>query len=57
MRKVGIVAASVLVLSGGMVATVSLAQAPMVSGQVTKIDEAAREITLKHGADQKPRYG
>jgi Cu(I)/Ag(I) efflux system periplasmic protein CusF len=49
MRKVGIVAASVLVLSGGMVATVSLAQAPMVSGQVTKIDEAARKITLKHG--------
>ena len=50
MRKMSIVAASVLVLSGGGVVTnTSLAQTPMVSGQVTKIDESAGKITLKHG--------
>ena len=49
MRKMSLMAASMLVLSGGMLASVTLAQAPMVNGQVTKIDESAGKITLKHG--------
>jgi Cu(I)/Ag(I) efflux system protein CusF len=53
MRKVSVMAASILVLSGGMPARVTLAQAPMVNGQVTKIDEAAGKITLKHGPIKK----
>jgi Cu/Ag efflux protein CusF len=53
MRKLGIVAASVLVLSVGMLAKVTVAQAPMVNGQVTKVDESAGKITLKHGPIKK----
>jgi Cu(I)/Ag(I) efflux system periplasmic protein CusF len=53
MRKLSVVAASLLVLSGGMLAKVSLAQAPMVKGQVTKIDESTGKITLKHGPIKK----
>jgi Cu(I)/Ag(I) efflux system periplasmic protein CusF len=49
MRKTSVVAASMLVLSGAMLANVTVAQAPMVNGQVTKIDESAGKITLKHG--------
>ena len=48
-----VMAASMLVLSGGMLASVTLAQAPMVNGQVTKIDESAGKITLKHGPIKK----
>ena len=39
MRKITIVAASILVLSGVIFATVAVAQAPMVNGQVTKIEK------------------
>jgi Cu(I)/Ag(I) efflux system periplasmic protein CusF len=53
MRKMSVVAASILVLSSGMLANVTVAQAPMVSGQVTKIDESAGKITLKHGPIKK----
>jgi Cu/Ag efflux protein CusF len=53
MRKTSVVAASMLVLSGGMLANVVVAQAPMVNGQVTKIDESAGKITLKHGPIKK----
>jgi Cu/Ag efflux protein CusF len=53
MRKMSVMVASTLVLSGGMLASVTLAQAPMVNGQVTKIDEAAGKITLKHGPIKK----
>jgi Cu(I)/Ag(I) efflux system protein CusF len=53
MRKMSVVAASLLVLSGGMLANVSVAQAPMINGQVTKIDESAGKITLKHGPIKK----
>src|SRR5262249_22156810 len=53
MRKITIVAASILVLAGAPFATVSVAQAPMVNGQVTKIDESAGKITLKHGPIKK----
>jgi Cu(I)/Ag(I) efflux system protein CusF len=53
MQKMSVVVASVLVLSTGMLAKVGIAQAPMVNGQVTKIDEAAGKITLKHGPIKK----
>src|SRR4029450_2606602 len=53
MRKTSVVAASMLVLSGAMLANVTVAQAPMVKGQVTKIDESAGKITLKHGPIKK----
>jgi Cu(I)/Ag(I) efflux system protein CusF len=53
MRKMSLMAASMLVLSGGMLASVTPAQAPMVNGQVTKIDESAGKITLKHGPIKK----
>ena len=53
MRKMSVMTASMLVLSGGMMASVTLAQAPMVNGQVTKIDESAGKITLKHGPIKK----
>ena len=53
MRKMSVMAASMLVLSGGMLASVTLAQAPMINGQVTKIDESAGKITLKHGPIRK----
>jgi Cu(I)/Ag(I) efflux system protein CusF len=53
MRKTSVVAASMLVLSGAMLANVTLAQAPMVNGQVIKIDESAGKITLKHGPIKK----
>jgi Cu(I)/Ag(I) efflux system periplasmic protein CusF len=53
MRKMSVMTASMLVLSGGMPASVALAQAPMVNGQVTKIDEGAGKITLRHGPIKK----
>jgi len=53
MRRIALVAASILVLSGGMLAKVPMAQSPLVNGQVTKIDEAAGKITLKHGPIKK----
>jgi Cu/Ag efflux protein CusF len=53
MRKTSVLAASMLVLSCGMLANVAVAQAPMVNGQVTKIDESAGKITLKHGPIKK----
>jgi Cu/Ag efflux protein CusF len=53
MRKISVVAASMLVLSGVMLAKVTMAQVPMVNGEVTKIDESAGKITLRHGAIKK----
>jgi Cu(I)/Ag(I) efflux system protein CusF len=53
MRKMSVVVASVLVLSSGMLAKVGMAQAPLVNGQVTKVDEATGKITLKHGPIKK----
>jgi Cu(I)/Ag(I) efflux system periplasmic protein CusF len=52
MRKIALAAVSILILSFTF-ATVTVAQAPMVDGQVTKIDEAAGKITLKHGPIKK----
>ena len=53
MRKTALVAAGILILSGEGLAKVTVAQSPMVSGQVTKIDESAGKITLKHGPIKK----
>ena len=53
MRKIALAAASILVLSGEMLANVGTAQAPLINGQVTKIDESAGKITLRHGPIKK----
>jgi Cu/Ag efflux protein CusF len=53
MRKITLVAASILVLSGGALPKMTVAQTAMVNGQVTKIDESAGKITLKHGPIKK----
>jgi len=53
MRKITFVAASILVLSAAVLPKVTAAQTPMVNGQVTKIDESAGKITLKHGPIKK----
>ena len=53
MRKIALAAASILVLSGGMFVHAAVAQAPLINGQVTKIDESAGKITLKHGPIKK----
>src|SRR6516225_6595667 len=52
-RMLALVAASILVLSGAVLPRVAVAQSAMVNGQVTKIDESAGKITLKHGPIKK----
>jgi len=52
MRQKALAAAGILILSFTF-ATVTVAQAPMVNGQVTRIDEAAGKITLRHGPIKK----
>ena len=52
MRKTTLVAASILVLAA-VLPKVTVAQSAMVNGQVTKIDESAGKITLKHGPIKK----
>jgi len=51
MRNFTLVAASVLALS--TLALPSVSQAQMVDGQVTKVDQSAGKITLKHGPIKK----
>jgi Cu(I)/Ag(I) efflux system periplasmic protein CusF len=53
MRKITFIAASILGLSGGVLPKVAVAQSPMVNGQVTRIDESAGKIILKHGPIKK----
>ena len=53
MRRMTLVAAGILVLSGAALSKVTVAQSAMVNGQVTKIDESAGKITLKHGPIKK----
>src|SRR2546421_11261212 len=53
MRKITLVAAGIFVLSGAVLPKVAVAQVPMVNGQVTKVDESAGKITLKHGPIKK----
>ena len=53
MRKMTLVAARILVLSAVVLPKLTVAQSAMVNGQVTKIDESAGKITLKHGPIKK----
>jgi Cu/Ag efflux protein CusF len=53
MRKIVLVAASILTLSAAALPKMSVAQSATVNGQVTKIDESAGKITLKHGPIKK----
>lgn len=52
MRKITVAAATIALLTITISQGAS-AQAEMVSGQVTKIDESAGKITLKHGPIKK----
>jgi Cu(I)/Ag(I) efflux system protein CusF len=53
MRKTTLVAAGLLALSIALLPGVGAAQSTMIDGQVTKIDESAGKITLKHGPIKK----
>jgi Cu(I)/Ag(I) efflux system periplasmic protein CusF len=53
MRRITFVFASILAVSSALLAKVTFAQSAMVNGQVTKIDESAGKITLKHGPIKK----
>jgi Cu(I)/Ag(I) efflux system protein CusF len=53
MRKIKLVIASILAVSSVALPQISVAQSAMVNGQVTKIDEPAGKITLKHGPIKK----
>ena len=53
MRRPILVAASILALSIAFLPQNAIAQSEAVNGQVTKIDESAGKITIKHGAIKK----
>lgn len=53
MRKMLLIAAAVFGLNTTAPALVALAQSDMIDGQVTKIDESAGKITIKHGPIKK----
>jgi len=53
MRKTLLIAAAALSLTASSLAPVALAQSNMIDGRVTKIDEAAGKITIKHGPIKK----
>jgi Cu(I)/Ag(I) efflux system protein CusF len=53
MCKITVVAAVILSLSCAALPTMIAAQSGMINGQVTKIDESAGKITLKHGPIKK----
>jgi Cu(I)/Ag(I) efflux system protein CusF len=53
MRKTTLVAAGLLALWAALLPSVGAAQSAMIDGQVTKIDESAGKITLKHGPIKK----
>jgi Cu(I)/Ag(I) efflux system periplasmic protein CusF len=53
MRRRILFAASIIVLSTAFLPQNAIAQAEVVNGQVTKIDESAGKITIKHGAIKK----
>src|SRR5262245_53720652 len=53
MRKIALVAASILVLLGAVLPKAAVAQSPLINGQVTKIDESQGKITVRHGPIQK----
>ena len=49
MRKAFLIAVSVFAFSTIALSSAALAQATLADGQVTKIDQSAGKITLKHG--------
>ena len=51
MRKIFLLVAAAMLLTAGFNAT--FAQSAMIDGQVTKVDQSAGKITLKHGAIKK----
>ena len=53
MRRTLLIAATVLGLNVAAPAPTALAQSDMIDGQVTKIDESAGKITIKHGPIKK----
>ena len=53
MRKTIFVAASIFALSVAALPQKTIAQTDAVDGQVTKVDETAGKITIKHGALKK----
>jgi Cu/Ag efflux protein CusF len=53
MRRPVLVAAGILALSTAFLPRGATAQAEAVNGQVTKIDESAGKITIKHGPIKK----
>jgi Cu(I)/Ag(I) efflux system periplasmic protein CusF len=53
MRKTTLVAAGMLALSAALLPSFGAAQSALIDGQVTKIDESAGKITLKHGPIKK----
>jgi Cu/Ag efflux protein CusF len=53
MHTITLVIASILAVSSVALPQMSVAQSAMVNGQVTKIDESAAKITLKHGPIKK----
>ena len=53
MRRTFLIAAAVLGLNTVAPAPTALAQSDMIDGQVTKIDESAGKITIKHGPIEK----
>jgi Cu(I)/Ag(I) efflux system periplasmic protein CusF len=52
-RRTTLVVAGMLALSVAVLPSGGAAQSAMIDGQVTKIDEAAGKITLKHGPIKK----
>jgi Cu(I)/Ag(I) efflux system periplasmic protein CusF len=53
MRKIIFTATSVLALTLALPLQATLAQSEMVDGQVTKVDEPAKKITMRHGPIKK----
>ena len=53
MRNTILIASSVLALTFTVPVQSTLAQSEMVDGQVTKVDESAKKITLRHGPIKK----
>jgi Cu/Ag efflux protein CusF len=53
MRKITLIIISILALTFGGVPLLALAQADLVDGQVVKVDESAKKITLRHGPIKK----
>jgi len=53
MRKITLVAASILAISIAVLPKAVIAQEDLIDGQVTKIDESAGKITIRHGPIKK----